>query len=170
MLTASNISSIAISSTIRFFRFRKMPTTLIANNSAPTPRYQDSDTTTFPLCLSAFCLPCSIFRRHRDQPDAIAAPYLGLLRRVLPLRVLAPTQRQRNGGDNRHQQDDTCDLQRKNIFGKREHSERPSVIGVCDTGARARHSLPLRLGQDEPHLQHDQRCNPETPRRIAPEA
>ena len=38
MLTASSISSIAISSTITFLRFRKMPAMLIANKIAPSTR------------------------------------------------------------------------------------------------------------------------------------
>jgi hypothetical protein len=37
-LTASSISSIAISSTIRLRRLRKMPTTLIANRIAASTR------------------------------------------------------------------------------------------------------------------------------------
>ena len=38
MFTASNINSMAISNTITFLRFRKIPTTLMANNSEPRIR------------------------------------------------------------------------------------------------------------------------------------
>jgi len=38
MLTASSISSIAISSTMRFLRLRKMPTIAIAKSIAPSTR------------------------------------------------------------------------------------------------------------------------------------
>ena len=38
VFTDKSINSIAISRTIRFFRFRKMPTTLIANRIAPRIR------------------------------------------------------------------------------------------------------------------------------------
>ena len=38
MFTASSISSIAISRMITFLRFRKMPTTLMANRIAPSTR------------------------------------------------------------------------------------------------------------------------------------
>src|SRR5512137_595294 len=109
MLTASSISSIAIRSTMRFLRFRKMPTTLMANSSAPTPRYQDSETTPAPS-LSFFLsdvlrLPRVLLGGHRHQADPIFPAHPDLARRVLRLRVLAAAQGQRDRRDDGHQQD-----------------------------------------------------------------
>src|SRR5438034_4422681 len=57
MLTASSISSIAISRMMTFLRLRKIPTMLIANSTAPRTRKCDSD--------SKVCL-FFLFRRHRN--------------------------------------------------------------------------------------------------------
>src|SRR5215470_13022591 len=115
ILTASNINSIAISSTIRFFRLRKMPTTLIAKRSAPTPRYQDSETISPPLLLLGACnrpLTSRGIDRHRDQAQTLFAAHLGLLGGTLKFGVLAPPQRERDRRDDGDQQDRPRDLQR----------------------------------------------------------
>src|SRR5512145_1671408 len=124
MLTASSISSIAISSTMRFLRFRKMPTTLIANSSAATPRYQDSETTpASPLLFFPSDLPGLarvVFVGHRHQAHPVLPSHPHLARRVLRLRILAAAQRQRDRGDDGHQQDHSRDLQREHVFGEGE--------------------------------------------------
>src|SRR6266536_2108336 len=94
MLTASSISSIAISRMMTFLRLRKIPTMLIANSTAPRIRKCESD--------SKVCL-FFLFRRHRNQAHALAAFHRGLLRRVLILGVLALPQRERDRHDDGHQ-------------------------------------------------------------------
>src|SRR3954471_2667973 len=97
-LTASSISSIAISSTMMLRRLRKMPTTLIAKRTAPRTRKCES-------VRGARLMRLVLLRGHGDQPHPVGAPDARLLGGVLRAAVLAPAQGQRDGGDNRHQQD-----------------------------------------------------------------
>src|SRR4249920_930477 len=103
MLTASSISSIAISRMMTFLRLRKMPTTLIAKSSAPSTRKCASVSNVSPLSPSPVLL--AVFGRHRHDPDAILALDRHLLRRVLVPRVLALAHGEGDRGDDRHQQD-----------------------------------------------------------------
>src|SRR5467141_1619062 len=99
MLTASSISSIAISRMMTFLRLRKIPTMLIANSTAPRIRKCDSDSKQrlpFQLQLVVF------LRRHRNQPHPVAAPDSDLPDRVLVFRVLALSERQRDRDDDGH--------------------------------------------------------------------
>src|SRR5437879_12218784 len=89
MLTASSISSIAISRMMTFLRLRKIPTMLIANSTAPRMRKCDSDGK---VCLFF------VLGRHRNQAHALAAPAGDLPYRVrelggrhLPARQAVPT-------------------------------------------------------------------------------
>src|SRR5512145_2084010 len=132
MLTASSISSIAISRTMRFLRFRKMPTTLIAKSSAATPRYHDSETTPAPS-LSFFSsdllgLARVVLVGHRHQAHTVFPAHPDLARRVLRLRILAPAQRQGDRGDDGDQQDDARDLQREHVLGEGELAQRLDVV------------------------------------------
>src|SRR4051794_13811822 len=105
MLTASSISSIAISSTIRLRRLRKMPTTLIANRIAPrTRKWERVRVTSLSL------------RGHRDQAHPVLATRPHLLFGRLVAAVLAAAQRERDGGDDRHQQDHRGDLERVGVL------------------------------------------------------
>src|SRR5213078_3984626 len=101
MLTASSISSIAISRMMTFLRLRKIPTMLIANSTAPRIRKCDSDgKQRLPSCAASVVF----LRRHRHQPHAIAAPDRDLPGRVLVLRVLALPEGERDRHDDRNQQ------------------------------------------------------------------
>src|SRR5713101_5696278 len=108
MLTASSISSIAISRMMTFFRLRKIPTTLIANSTAPRMRKCESD--------SKVCL-FFLFRRHRNQAHAIAAPDGRLPGRVLVPGVLAFPQRERYRHDDGHQEQHRRELERIGEIG-----------------------------------------------------
>src|ERR1051326_1573092 len=120
-LTASSISSIAISSTIRLRRLRKMPTTLIANRIAPSTRKWLSDR----LMPRSFLL-----RRHGDEAHALLAARPDLLGGRLVARVLAPAQGERDGGDDRHQQDHRGDLERVAVVGVEHPAELARVAVV----------------------------------------
>src|SRR5713101_7246410 len=102
VLTASSISSIAIRRMMTFLRLRKIPTMLIANSTAPRMRKCESD--------SKVCL-FFLLRRHRNQPDALAAFHDGLLCRVLVLGVLAFPQGERDRHDDGHQQQHRRELE-----------------------------------------------------------
>src|SRR4051812_34468045 len=96
MLTASSISSMAISRMITFLRFKKTPTMLIANSTAPRTRKCESDSKRTSLHRARRARAHRVerllpfFRRHGDKPYTIAAPDQDLSGRVLVLRVLAP--------------------------------------------------------------------------------
>src|SRR6185436_15546233 len=107
ILTASSISSIAISSTMMLRRLRKMPTTLIAKRIAPRIRKCDSVSGAKPMpVVISFLL-----RRHGDQPHPVGALGAGLRGGILRAAVLAPAQGERDRGNDRHQQDHRGDLE-----------------------------------------------------------
>src|SRR5690348_382045 len=110
MLTASSISSIAMSRMITFLRLRKMPTMLIANSTAPRIRKCDSESKPR---LPFFVLQLVVLlRRHRNQPDPVAALHGGLPARILVFRVLAFPQRQGDRDDDRDQKQHRRELER----------------------------------------------------------
>src|SRR5207247_9089493 len=123
MLTASSISSIAISLMLTFLRLRKSPTILTANSIAARTRKCDTD--------SKVCL-FFLFRRHRNQAYPVAAPDGDLPGRVLVFRVLALSERQRDRDDNGHQKQHRRELERIGVVC-REHV--PARPGVAGTGA-----------------------------------
>src|SRR5262245_25636807 len=123
MLTASSISSIAISRMMTFLRLRKMPTMLIANSTAPRIRKCDSEGRATSLVSSVLLL-----RRHRHQAHALAAPYGDLPRRVLVFRVLALPQRERDRDDDRDQQQRRRELERIRVV---RIQEAPQLLGVA---------------------------------------
>src|SRR5215831_7993974 len=163
MLTARSINSIAISSTIRFLRFRKIPTTLIANSRAPTPRYQDKETIAALLLALVRtgnrALSSGGVDRHRDQAHPVLTPHLDLLRRILLLAVLAPTQRERDRCDDRDQQDAARDLQRINVVGEGEAAERFDIDDVLDARPGLAQCQPVALREHQPQLQRDDECD-----------
>src|SRR5437870_5056093 len=136
VFTASSISSIAISSTIRFFRFRKMPITAIANSSAPTPRYAGNETIALlppaPAASAAAAVHGSLagLGRHPDDPEPIGPADRHLIGRILVSGVLALAQGQRDGRDDSHQQHGARDLQRQQVFGEREPPQRRRVAAA----------------------------------------
>src|SRR5258708_19875400 len=77
-----------------FLGLRKIPTMLIANSPAPRIRKCESDGK-----VRLFFL----LRRHRNQPHPVAAPDGDLPGRVLVLRVLALSERQRDRNADGHQ-------------------------------------------------------------------
>src|SRR4249920_1315265 len=107
MLTASSISSIAISRMMTFLRLRNIPTMLIANSTAPRIRKCDSESRAPSPSSSVLLL-----RRHRYQAHALAPPDGDLPRRVLVLGVLAFPQGERDRDDDRDQQQDRRELER----------------------------------------------------------
>src|SRR5437667_7588910 len=121
MLTASSISSIAISRMMTFLRLRKIPTMLIANSTAPRTRKCDSD--------SKVCL-FFLFRRHRNQAYPVAAPDGDLPGRVLVFRVLALSERQRDRDDNGHQQEDRRELEGIGVVGVEHPTEFLGIAGA----------------------------------------
>src|SRR5438093_3187968 len=112
MLTASSISSIAMSRMMTFLRFRKIPTMLIANSTAPRVRKCDSESKQRPPFLPRLVV---LLRRHRDQPDPVGALHRGLPARVLVLRVLAFSQGERDRHDDRDQQQHRRQLDRVGV-------------------------------------------------------
>src|SRR6476660_7755384 len=102
VLTASSISSIAISRMMTFLRLRKIPKMLIANSTAPRIRKCDSDSK---VCLFL------LLRRHRNQAPAFAALDGDLPGRVLVLGGLALPERQRDRDDDGHQQQHRRELE-----------------------------------------------------------
>src|SRR4051812_20344249 len=123
--TASSISSIAISRTMMLRRLRKMPTTLIAKRIAPRTRKWESVRVTRGAVSSGSLL----FRRHGNEPHAVLAARAHLLRRVLVARVLALAQRERDGGDDGHQQHHCGDLERIRVVGIEQLAELPGIAG-----------------------------------------
>ena len=104
--TASSISSMAISSTIRFLRFRKMPTTDSANRMPPSDKKWPSVT------LPGSCGPRGL-RPARGQFDGRPSSAPGAGARLAHLDLArsgrcggcpCAAQRQRDGGDDGHQQ------------------------------------------------------------------
>src|SRR6266481_639051 len=130
MLTASSISSIAISRMMTFLRLRKIPTMLIANSTAPRTRKCDSDGK---VCLFF------LLRRHRNQAHALAAPDGDLPGRVLVLGVLALPERERDRNDDRHQEQHRRELERIRVVGVEQAPERLGVaVSRARIGGRAR--------------------------------
>src|SRR6266540_6295695 len=145
MLTASSISSIAISRMMTFLRLRKIPTMLIANSTAPRIRKCDSDSKSFLPWVSRIedfdphSLILLLFRRHRNQSHAFAAFHDDLLRRVLVLGVLAFPQRERDRDDDRHQEQHRRELERIRVVGIEQAPERLGVaVAGAGIGGRAR--------------------------------
>src|SRR5882672_5598290 len=125
MFTASSISSIAMSRMMTFLRFRKIPTMLIANSTAPSVRKCDSESKRrLPFLLQLVVL----LRQHRDQPHPARALHRGLPGRVLVLRVLAFSQGERDRHDDRHEQQYRRQLDRVGIV---RVQEAPELLGVA---------------------------------------
>src|SRR5882672_10086109 len=123
MFTASSINSIAISRMMTFLRLRKIPTMLIANSTAPRIRKCDSESRVPSLACSVV-----LFRRHRHQPHALAAPDGNLPRRILVLRVLALPERERDRDHDRDQQQHGRELERVGVVGI---EQAPELLGVA---------------------------------------
>src|SRR5215467_13365794 len=134
MLTASSISSIAISRMMTFLRLRKIPTMLIANSTAPRIRKCDSESRAPSLVVSVLLL-----RGHRHQAHALAAPHCDLPRRVLVFRVLALSQRERDRDDDRDQQQNRGELERIRVV---RIKQAPELLGVAVPGPGRRRDGP----------------------------
>ena len=110
---------------------------------------------------------------HLDDAQAVARLHATCADRVLVLGVLAAAQRQRDGGDDRHQQDHRGDLERVDVLGVDHAAE---LLGVavaraaasatgasCTSSRKPRHSTAR-------HLEHDDRADAARQRQVAPEA
>src|SRR5690242_16764763 len=123
--TASSISSMHISSRITFLRLMKMPAALMANSAPDRARKWNS-------VIMSLALPFGRLGRHVDQAHAAQRRGLHLLAGILAAGVLAPAQRERDGGHDAHQQDHRGDLEGIGIAGVDEVAE---LAGVAVAGA-----------------------------------
>src|SRR5256885_12893611 len=163
MLTASSISSIAISRMMTFWRLKKIPTMLIANSTAPRTRKCDSD--------SKVCL-FFLFRRHRNQASPVAALDGDLPDRVLVFRVLALSERQRDRDDNGHQQQHRRELEGIGVVGVEHPTEFLGVAGARTgiPGAGKRLDSEIAAAQNEHHLDHHEDAHRGPQRKVGPES
>jgi hypothetical protein len=123
-------------------------------------------------------MPCSPwlagqfdFGRHLDQAHAVLGLDRDLVGGMHGLVVLAPAQRQHDGGDDGHQQDHRGDLEGIGIVGEQHPGQ---LLGVAVVG---RQVLRRQVGQAEvlagkhhSHFRREQAADDDTQRQVGPEA
>ena len=73
-----------------------------------------------------------VFRGHVHEPNALTGPHLDLLRRILPFYLWLVPHGQRNGRDDRHQQDDSRYFKRPQVVSKQMFADLGGIgIGLA---------------------------------------